>query len=107
VQLSVQEEGAPVTLACPQVVRVNGCLEEFTRREREVIQLAMHGWSNRQIAGQLVISERTAEGHIHNILSKLQLDSRAQLAAWGVRAGVVRVDEPNPNESRALTLLPS
>jgi predicted ATPase/DNA-binding CsgD family transcriptional regulator len=102
---SVQDEAPPPALACPQVVRVNGCLEEFTRREREVIELAMHGWSNRQIASRLVISERTAEGHIHNILSKLQLDSRAQLAAWGVRVGVVRADEPNPNDARALTAL--
>jgi predicted ATPase/DNA-binding CsgD family transcriptional regulator len=70
-------------------------LREFTRREREVIELAVRGWSNRQIANQLVISERTAEGHIHNILSKLQLDSRAQLVAWGVRLGIAPADKAN------------
>ena len=72
-------------------------LEEFTRREREVIELAVRGWSNRQIATELVISERTAEGHIHNILGKLQLDSRAQLVAWGARLGLVMAEKDLPS----------
>ena len=76
---------------------VNGVLEEFTRREREVIELAVRGWSNRQIATELVISERTAEGHIHNILGKLQLDSRAQLVAWGARLGLVMAEKDLPS----------
>jgi predicted ATPase/DNA-binding CsgD family transcriptional regulator len=97
---SGQEAASRPVLACPPAVRVNGCLEEFTRREREVIDLAVHGWSNRQIANQLVISERTAEGHIHNILSKLQLESRSQLAAWGARLGLVCTDEPNSSGPR-------
>jgi non-specific serine/threonine protein kinase len=82
-------------------VVVNGFLEEFTRREREVIELAVRGWSNRQIANELVISERTAEGHIHNILGKLQLDSRSQLVAWGARLGLVMTDNDAPTQGLA------
>ena len=81
----------------PGEIVVNGVLEEFTRREREVIELAVRGWSNRQIATELVISERTAEGHIHNILGKLQLDSRAQLVAWGARLGLVMAEKDLPS----------
>jgi non-specific serine/threonine protein kinase len=53
----------------------------LTTREREVAALLLRGMSNRQISGQLVISERTAETHVCRILSKLGLGSRAQLAA--------------------------
>ena len=95
-QVCVPQERPAGAIECPQMVLVNGCLEEFTPREREVIDLAVRGWSNRQIANQLVIYERTAEGHIHNILGKLQLESRSQLAAWGVRAGLVPTEGPLP-----------
>jgi DNA-binding NarL/FixJ family response regulator len=53
----------------------------LTTREREVAALLLRGMSNRQIAEQLVITERTAETHVCRILSKLGLGSRAQLAA--------------------------
>jgi predicted ATPase/DNA-binding CsgD family transcriptional regulator len=89
IQLCFEEQTPAAADTCPDTVVVNGVLEEFTRREREVIELAVRGWSNRQIATELVISERTAEGHIHNILGKLQLASRAQLVAWGARLGLV------------------
>ena len=69
-------------------------------REREVADLVAEGLTNREIAERLVISERTAEGHIHNILGKLQLDSRAQLVAWGARLGLV-VTEDSPGHKRA------
>jgi non-specific serine/threonine protein kinase len=40
--------------------------------------------TNRAIAEQLVIAERTAETHVSNILSKLGLDTRSQIATWAV-----------------------
>jgi DNA-binding CsgD family transcriptional regulator/tetratricopeptide (TPR) repeat protein len=55
-------------------------------RERQVAVLLADGLSNRQIATQLVISERTAEHHVQNILNKLGLASRSQVAAWAARA---------------------
>jgi predicted ATPase/DNA-binding NarL/FixJ family response regulator len=53
----------------------------LSAREREVAALLLRGMSNRQIAQELVITERTAETHVCRILSKLGLGSRAQLAA--------------------------
>jgi predicted ATPase/DNA-binding CsgD family transcriptional regulator/DNA-binding XRE family transcriptional regulator len=60
---------------------------QLTPREREVAALVARGLTNRQIAATLVISERTADVHVSNILNKLTLNSRAQLAAWVVREG--------------------
>ena len=54
----------------------------LTRRERQVAELVAEGLSNKQIAARLVISQRTAEGHVENVLSKLGFQSRAQVAAW-------------------------
>ncbi|MEV6605658.1 LuxR C-terminal-related transcriptional regulator [Kutzneria sp. NPDC051319] len=54
----------------------------LTSREDEVAELAAAGASNKEIASRLVISTRTAEKHLANILRKLGFSSRAQLAAW-------------------------
>ncbi len=56
--------------------------DPLTRREREVAALVAEGRSNRQIAEQFVLSERTVETHVSRILTKLDLTSRTQLAAW-------------------------
>lgn len=55
----------------------------LTEREREIAALVTRGRSNREIAGALVLSERTVETHIGNILAKLAFASRSQIAAWG------------------------
>jgi predicted ATPase/DNA-binding CsgD family transcriptional regulator len=54
----------------------------LTKREAQVAALVATGASNKQIADQLVISQRTAEGHVEHILAKLGFTSRAQIAAW-------------------------
>jgi DNA-binding CsgD family transcriptional regulator len=54
----------------------------LTSRERQVALLVARGLSNPQIAGELVIGERTAQTHVGNILSKLGLSTRAQIAVW-------------------------
>ena len=46
------------------------------------------GKANKQIAAELVISERTARTHVSNILHKLDLSSRTQAALWAVREGL-------------------
>jgi DNA-binding CsgD family transcriptional regulator len=61
----------------------------LTRREREVIALIARGYSNRAIAEALVISERTAENHVANILGKLGCISRAQAAAYLIYVAAV------------------
>jgi DNA-binding CsgD family transcriptional regulator len=57
-------------------------LAPLTRRETEIAELVSQGLSNKEIAAALVISQRTAEGHIEHILNKLGFNSRAQVAAW-------------------------
>lgn len=54
----------------------------LTRREDEIAGLVAEGLTNREIADQLVLSQRTAEGHVGHILGKLGFTSRSQLAAW-------------------------
>jgi non-specific serine/threonine protein kinase len=54
----------------------------LTMREREVAMLIARGLSNRQIAGELVISERTVTNHVEHIFDKLGFHSRARVAAW-------------------------
>jgi DNA-binding NarL/FixJ family response regulator len=69
--------------------------EELTPRELEVLRLVGAGRANKEIAAELVISERTARTHVSNILSKLGLSSRTQAALWAVREGLVDI-EGNP-----------
>jgi predicted ATPase/DNA-binding CsgD family transcriptional regulator len=66
----------------PAVARTDGPLSP---REREVAALVARGLTNRHIADELVISERTADRHVSNILAKLDLGSRAQIAVWHTR----------------------
>jgi DNA-binding CsgD family transcriptional regulator/tetratricopeptide (TPR) repeat protein len=54
----------------------------LTRREEEVAALVARGLTNRQIASELHLSKRTVENHVSNILNKLRLVSRAEIAAW-------------------------
>jgi non-specific serine/threonine protein kinase len=54
----------------------------LTPRELQVARLIAAGRSNKEIAADLVIAQRTAEGHVERILTKLGFTSRAQVAAW-------------------------
>ena len=56
----------------------------LTPRQLEVAALVAQGWSNRQIADALVITERSAESHVERIRGRLGFRSRAQIAAWFV-----------------------
>jgi DNA-binding NarL/FixJ family response regulator len=58
--------------------------EPLTDREREVLSLVAKGHSNKEIAAQLDITERTARTHVSNILGKLDLASRTQAALWAI-----------------------
>lgn len=60
----------------------------LTRRETEVAELVAEGLSNPEIARRLVISVRTAQGHVENILRKLGFTSRAMIASWVVHRHV-------------------
>jgi len=65
---------------------------ELTDREMEVLRLIAEGQSNAGIAEQLVISEKTVKGHVSNILSKLHLADRTQVAVYAWREGIMRRD---------------
>ncbi|MFJ6784744.1 response regulator transcription factor [Streptomyces yangpuensis] len=54
----------------------------LTPRELQVAQLICQGLTNKEIAATLVVSPRTAEGHVHRLLVKLGLTSRLQIASW-------------------------
>jgi two-component system, NarL family, response regulator LiaR len=65
----------------------------LTPREQEVLTRVARGLTNRQIADDLVISEKTVSVHVSNLLSKLGLTSRTQAALYAARLGLT-ADEP-------------
>jgi NarL family two-component system response regulator LiaR len=62
---------------------------DLTEREMEVLNLVVQGHSNQQIAEALVISLATVKAHISNILSKLQVSSRAEASAFAIKNKLV------------------
>jgi ATP/maltotriose-dependent transcriptional regulator MalT len=81
---AVLDEGRPPVAPSP-----------LTRRETEVAELVAEGLSNPEIAERLVISTRTAQGHVENILRKLGFTSRAMIAAW-VTHRRAQKEQPQP-----------
>lgn len=63
---------------------------DLTERELDVLKLIANGLSNSQIATELVISENTVKGHVSNILSKLHLADRTQVAVYAWQKGIVK-----------------
>lgn len=61
---------------------------DLTAREREVLQLIAQGRSNKEIAGDLKISERTVKTHVSNIFGKLELTDRTQVALYAHKRGL-------------------
>ncbi|MFE7422842.1 protein kinase [Rhodococcus sp. NPDC057529] len=74
--LHEQQSGTPA--------RDTGTSTRLTKRERQVADLIAEGLTNQAIADRLVISPRTAQGHVEHILAKLGFTSRTQVAAWVV-----------------------
>ena len=62
----------------------------LTERESEVAALIARGMTNRQIAAELVIAVGTAQRHVANIMTKLEVDSRTQVATWVVERDQAR-----------------
>ncbi len=70
--------------------------EELTQRELQVLQLAADGMSNKEIAAELFITEKTAKNHIANIFSKLQVNDRTQAILYALRKGLVSLSSGDP-----------
>lgn len=66
---------------------------ELTERELDVLRLIAKGMTNSQIAENLVISENTVKGHVSNILSKLHLADRTQVAVYAWQRGIVNREQ--------------
>jgi len=66
--------------------------DPLSKREVEVLKLLAQGLSNQEIAGRLVISERTVGAHIGHILDKLHLANRTQAALYALREGLASLD---------------
>jgi NarL family two-component system response regulator LiaR len=66
--------------------------EVLTERELDVVRLVAQGRNNHQIAQSLVISEKTVKTHVSNILGKLHLDDRTQLAIYAIKHNLADMD---------------
>ena len=64
-------------------------LETLTAREREVLQLIARGYRYKEIAARLHLSVKTVESHVSNVLRKLQLSTRHELARWATEHRLV------------------
>ncbi|MBV8905883.1 MAG: response regulator transcription factor [Acidobacteriia bacterium] len=64
----------------------------LTEREVEVLRLVARGMRNKEIAGDLKISNETVQGHVKNILAKLSVHDRTEAVAVAVRRGIVHLD---------------
>ena len=75
--------------------RSNGMQDymQLTDREQEVLATIAEGLSNADIAERLVISEKTVKSHVSNILSKLHLADRTQVAVFAWREGIIKKEE--------------
>jgi predicted ATPase/DNA-binding CsgD family transcriptional regulator/DNA-binding XRE family transcriptional regulator len=87
-------------LATSPVVHANrgpADLELLSPRERQVAALIGRGYSNRRVAVSLVVGQATVATHVQHILTKLGLQSRAQIAVWSAQHGLL--DEPSVESS--------
>ncbi len=74
-------------LAMERLAQMPG--SELTEREREVLSLVARGYTNKQIADTLYVSEKTARNHVSHILEKLGLSRRSEAAAFAVEHRLV------------------
>ena len=67
----------------------SGSLDDLTPREMDVLRLLAHGLSNRKIAAQLAINERTVKYHVSAILAKLEAVNRTEAVMRAAELGLI------------------
>lgn len=83
------ERVIPPSIASRLAERVGG--NELTARETEVLNLIVHGNSNKEIGDELGISEGTVKSHVNNILDKLGVTDRTQAVSVALKRGIVHL----------------
>jgi len=73
----------------PPSPRAETELAELTHRERDVLTLLAHGWSNAEIAANLHLGDATVKTHVSHVLLKLGVRDRVRLVVWAYEHGVV------------------
>jgi predicted ATPase/DNA-binding NarL/FixJ family response regulator len=87
---AIELANAPIEPELIPAERSEGALHPLSERETQVAVLVARGWTNRQIASELHLSERTVEAHLRRILTRLGFASRTPLATWVVQQGGLR-----------------
>ena len=102
-ELTAARQAFHVLGARPDVLRADALVGDrstaapcgLSCREVEVLRLLAAGRSNRMIAAELVLSEKTVQRHVSNIFSKIEVGSRTAAAAYAFEHGLARVS-PSP-----------
>jgi DNA-binding CsgD family transcriptional regulator len=84
-EVMTDSEAVAYALQAPEPQASDDTLDSWsplTSREQQVARLVARGFTNRQIAAELVVTEATAAKHVENIREKLGLNSRTQVGAW-------------------------
>lgn len=68
--------------------------ENLTERERQIADLLVHGYTNKEIAERLSVTTKTVETHRANIFAKLDVNTRAELVRLAIRNGLLHSDRP-------------
>lgn len=89
VMAKVAGDGSPAGRPAPAPAPSDPALDRLTAREREVLVGLGRGLSNRQLADELYVSEKTVKTHVSNVLAKLRVHDRTQAALYAVRVGLV------------------
>jgi DNA-binding NarL/FixJ family response regulator len=87
--VKILHEFQPWKEAAPDPAKPPDEQPHLSARELEVLERVAAGATNREIAEGLFISENTVKHHLKNILAKLQMQNRAQAAAWATREGLL------------------
>ena len=88
----VSEGARPIPAEVAQRLTGRMFQASLTNREIQVLHLVARGMRNKEIAGELNISDETVQGHVKNILSKLAVHDRTEAVAVAIRRGIVHLD---------------